>query len=58
MKTWRSDMETLLPEMMAQTGIDMWLMTTREYNEDPVIKTMLPGRVAERPASHYAHVLL
>lgn len=35
--------ETLLPEMMAQTGIDMWLMTTREYNEDPVIKTMLPA---------------
>ncbi|MFC0351610.1 M24 family metallopeptidase [Undibacterium danionis] len=35
--------EHLLPEMMAQTGIDMWVIIGREYNEDPVLKTMLPA---------------
>ncbi|MYM31970.1 M24 family metallopeptidase [Duganella sp. CY15W] len=33
----------LLPGMMAQTGIDMWVVVSREYNEDPVLKTMLPA---------------
>lgn len=33
----------LLPEMMEQTGIDMWIIISREYNEDPVLKTMLPA---------------
>lgn len=35
--------DTLLPGMMAQTGIDMWIVAAREYNEDPVLKTMLPA---------------
>ncbi len=35
--------DQLLPELMAQTGIDMWLVIGREYNEDPVLKTMLPA---------------
>ncbi|MFZ6798491.1 M24 family metallopeptidase [Undibacterium sp. Di24W] len=35
--------EQLLPDMMTQTGIDMWLVIGREYNEDPVLKTMLPA---------------
>lgn len=34
---------TLLPGMMEETGIDMWLVIAREYNEDPVIRTMLPA---------------
>lgn len=33
----------LLPELMDRTGIDMWIVISREYNEDPVIKTMLPA---------------
>jgi len=33
----------LLPELMDRTGIDMWVMITREYNEDPVVKTLLPA---------------
>ncbi|OQD42992.1 Xaa-Pro aminopeptidase [Croceivirga radicis] len=33
----------LLPELMDKTKIDMWLVISREYNEDPVIKTMLPA---------------
>ena len=32
-------LDTLLPSLMAQTGIDMWLVISREYNEDPVMKT-------------------
>jgi len=35
--------EQLLPDMMTQTDIDMWLVIGREYNEDPVLKTMLPA---------------
>ena len=35
--------QTLLPEIMRREGIDMWVVISREYNEDPVIKTMLPS---------------
>lgn len=28
---------------MDETGIDMWVLISREYNEDPVLKTMLPA---------------
>ncbi|MDT0607370.1 M24 family metallopeptidase [Croceitalea rosinachiae] len=33
----------LLPELMDKTDIDMWVIISREYNEDPVLKTMLPA---------------
>ena len=33
----------LLPNLMDKTGIDMWILISREYNEDPVLKTMLPA---------------
>ena len=33
----------LLPQLMDRTGIDMWVVISREYNEDPVMKTMLPS---------------
>lgn len=36
-------MKTVLPDIMRREGIDMWLIISREYNEDPVIKTMLPA---------------
>jgi Xaa-Pro aminopeptidase len=35
--------QTLLPELMRKEGIDMWLIIAREYNEDPVLRTMLPA---------------
>ncbi len=35
--------ETILPDLMERTGIDMWVIVSREYNEDPVIKTFLPA---------------
>jgi hypothetical protein len=34
-------LENLWPGLMRQEGIDMWLIVAREYNEDPVAKTML-----------------
>ncbi len=34
---------TLLPELMDRSDIDMWVLISREYNEDPVLKTMLPA---------------
>ncbi|MCY7358005.1 MAG: Xaa-Pro aminopeptidase, partial [Rudanella sp.] len=33
----------LLPQLMRREGIDMWVIISREYNEDPVLKTMLPA---------------
>ncbi len=33
----------LLPKLMDRTGFDMWILISREYNEDPVLKTMLPA---------------
>ncbi|MFT5892617.1 MAG: Xaa-Pro aminopeptidase [Dokdonia sp.] len=33
----------LLPKLMDRAGIDMWVLISREYNEDPVLKTMLPA---------------
>ncbi|MEM1258872.1 MAG: M24 family metallopeptidase [Bacteroidota bacterium] len=33
----------LLPRLMDKAKIDMWLLISREYNEDPVLKTMLPA---------------
>ena len=35
--------QNVLPELMDKTGIDMWILISREYNEDPVLKTMLPA---------------
>ncbi|MES1220422.1 MAG: M24 family metallopeptidase [Bacteroidota bacterium] len=36
-------LDSLLPSLMAKNGIDMWVIVSREYNEDPVLKTMLPA---------------
>lgn len=33
----------LLPELMDDTGFDMWIIISREYNEDPILRTMLPA---------------
>ena len=35
--------EVLLPKLMQRENIDMWIVISREYNEDPVLKTMLPS---------------
>lgn len=36
--------ETVLPALMRKNSIDMWVVIAREYNEDPVITTMLDAR--------------
>jgi hypothetical protein len=36
--------QTVLPQLMRRTGIDMWVIISREYNEDPVIRTFLPAK--------------
>ncbi|NBC28352.1 MAG: M24 family metallopeptidase [Bacteroidetes bacterium] len=36
-------LDTLVPELMQREGIDMWVLVAREYNEDPVLLTMLPA---------------
>lgn len=33
----------LLPQLMEKNKIDLWVVISREYNEDPVLKTMLPA---------------
>ena len=35
--------EHILPKIMKEHEIDMWVLISREYNEDPVLKTMLPS---------------
>ncbi|MBQ4864197.1 M24 family metallopeptidase [Pseudoalteromonas sp. MMG013] len=35
--------KALLPQLMKDTNIDMWVLISREYNEDPVLKTLLPA---------------
>ena len=35
-------LDNLLPQLMDDNGIDLWVLITREYNEDPVVKTLLP----------------
>lgn len=34
-------LETIIPRIMRETGITMWIVAAREYFEDPVIATML-----------------
>lgn len=36
-------LDNLLPKLMDREDIDMWILISREYNEDPVMKTMLPA---------------
>jgi Xaa-Pro aminopeptidase len=41
---WLSQrLETVLPKLMRRENIDMWVIIAREYNEGPVIETMLPA---------------
>ena len=39
----RERVEMILPDLLRREKIDMWLIIAREYNEDPVIRTMLPA---------------
>ncbi len=38
-------LDHLLPRLMCETGIDLWLVINREYNEDPVYLSLVPEPV-------------
>jgi Xaa-Pro aminopeptidase len=42
-KSWiQKRFDTLLPQLMSRAGIDMWIIVSREYNDDPVFRSMAP----------------
>lgn len=36
-------LDRVVPMLMQRHGIDVWVLVAREYNEDPVVSTMLPA---------------
>lgn len=36
-------LESVVPPLLRELGIDAWVLVAREYNEDPVLETMLPS---------------
>ena len=38
-------LETLMPRLMAECGVEMWLVISKEYNEDPLFRTLVPALV-------------
>lgn len=36
-------LQTILPQVMREEAIDVWLLVAREYNEDPVLMSLLPA---------------
>jgi hypothetical protein len=38
-------LDTLLPSLMRETGVDLWVVINREYAEDPVYLTLVPEPV-------------
>ena len=41
-KIQKERIQNLLPKLMEEEDLDLWVLITREYNEDPVVKTLLP----------------
>lgn len=42
-KSWIAKrFDTVLPALMTREGIDMWIVVSREYNDDPVFRSMAP----------------
>ena len=38
-------LQTLMPQLLRECGVDLWLVLCREYNEDPVFRTLTPQLV-------------
>lgn len=36
-------LDSLVAPLMREAGVDMWILVAGEYDEDPVVKTMLPA---------------
>ena len=42
-KSWiQKRFDTVLPALMQREKIDMWIIVSREYNDDPVFRSMAP----------------
>ncbi|MFO0508379.1 MAG: M24 family metallopeptidase [bacterium] len=54
-QSWlRHRLERILPALMRQYGIDMWVISSREYNEDPVFFSLVsPTMFAARRRTIY-----
>ena len=39
----KARLEGIMPELLAREDMDMWLVICREYNEDPVLMSLLPA---------------
>ena len=47
-------LETVLPRLMREQGVDMWIIPMREYNEDPVFEALVsPTTMAARRRTIY-----
>src|SRR6218665_3682548 len=50
----KARLHTFLPRLMRTHGIDMWVVTMREYNEDPVFSAIVgPETFAARRRTIY-----
>jgi hypothetical protein len=50
----RERLETVLPRVMREHGVDMWVIAMREYNEDPVFRALVsPTTFAARRRTIY-----
>ena len=47
--------EIILPGIMKKAGIDCWLILSKEYNEDPVFKSLMPSKTLS--AGRYSALL-
>jgi hypothetical protein len=51
----RLRLERVLPQLMREHGVDMWIIPMREYNEDPVFEALVaPTTMAARRRTIYA----
>jgi len=39
----KARLDKVVPRIMREVGVDMWILIASEYNEDPVVKAMLPA---------------
>lgn len=42
---FKDRLENLMPKLLKECDVDVWLVIGREYNEDPVFKTLVPSLV-------------
>ena len=46
-------LDEVVPLVMRRVGLDAWVLIAREYNEDPVVRTMLPATWVSAPPTHH-----